>query len=187
MRVAGRSPLIRAVGGTAFRPFFSQIAKRQITADYDEFDSLADLDAALVTSEEYEASRNCYGVKAGQSLEDWEKSGWIRAPDFRGWIQWCVGLLRTADPAGTADSTRVAAARTTIGRSDAGSASAALAVASSAAWSRRSRARAVISMTPRSRRCSARRSTCDHGAVRTLIEQHWAYRLTAADYAANLA
>lgn len=28
------------------------------------------------------------GVKAGQSLADWEKSGWIRAQDPRGWFQW---------------------------------------------------------------------------------------------------
>ena len=80
----------RSVGGTAFRPYFSRVGKRQLDPDYDEFDSLADLEASLLTSEEYEPSRNKYGVKAGQSLEDWEKSGWIRAPDYRGWIQWRV-------------------------------------------------------------------------------------------------
>ena len=28
------------------------------------------------------------GVKAGQSLTDWERSGWIRPLDPRGWFQW---------------------------------------------------------------------------------------------------
>jgi hypothetical protein len=29
-----------------------------------------------------------YGVKASQSIEEWEKAGWIRRQDPRGWMQW---------------------------------------------------------------------------------------------------
>lgn len=29
-----------------------------------------------------------YGVKASQSIEEWEKAGWIRRQDARGWMQW---------------------------------------------------------------------------------------------------
>lgn len=33
-------------------------------------------------------SLNRYGVKAGTSQADWERSGWMHADDPRGWFQW---------------------------------------------------------------------------------------------------
>lgn len=35
-----------------------------------------------------EASVNRFGLRAGQSLQEWEKAGWIWAGDPRGWAQW---------------------------------------------------------------------------------------------------
>ncbi|KAF8322547.1 hypothetical protein DL93DRAFT_2050295, partial [Clavulina sp. PMI_390] len=78
-------------GGTFFRAFHSSILHDDIPEDYDEFPEewYHGLDAdSLLTREVYENSVNRYGVKAGQSLADWEKAGWIRAQDPRGWFQW---------------------------------------------------------------------------------------------------
>lgn len=74
--------------------------------DYDEFPKpwWEFLDAkTLLNSQEYDVEINKYGVKASQSIEDWEKAGWIRAQDPRGWMQvsrppvqmipWCRGGL----------------------------------------------------------------------------------------------
>lgn len=85
-------------GGTFFRPIYSRTLGQQVDADYNEFPEdwfhprpnrnhqLSKPDN--ITRDNYDTSLNFYGVKAGQSLEDWEKSGWIRAQDPRGWFQW---------------------------------------------------------------------------------------------------
>ncbi len=41
-----------------------------------------------LTAETYDASVNRFGIKASQSLAEWEKAGWILAQDERGWFQW---------------------------------------------------------------------------------------------------
>lgn len=33
---------------------------------------------------------NRFGVRAGQSLQEWEKAGWIWAEDPRGWAEWYI-------------------------------------------------------------------------------------------------
>lgn len=33
-------------------------------------------------------SLNCFGIKSRQSLQVWQKKGWIIEPDPRGWFQW---------------------------------------------------------------------------------------------------
>mmetsp|Transcript_83560 Transcript_83560/g.240096 ORF Transcript_83560/g.240096 Transcript_83560/m.240096 type:complete len:274 (+) Transcript_83560:69-890(+) len=37
---------------------------------------------------DYDVSVNKYKAKCGNTLEDWEKSGWMRAQDPYGWFQW---------------------------------------------------------------------------------------------------
>lgn len=43
-----------------------------------------------LTASEPDPELNRYKVKAGQSLQDWEKAGWIWAGDPRGWAEWFV-------------------------------------------------------------------------------------------------
>lgn len=78
-------------GGTYFRPFWSSVCRQMMPADFDEFPSEwyegLDTDRYL-SSENYDPELNRYGVKASQSIEEWEKAGWIRRQDPRGWMQW---------------------------------------------------------------------------------------------------
>lgn len=86
-------------GGTAFRPYHSRVLGQQLSPQQDlsEFPaswySGLDREKKLV-SREYDAGVNRYGVKAGQTLEDWENAGWIRMQDPRGW--WQVNWLLSA-------------------------------------------------------------------------------------------
>lgn len=85
-------------GGTFFRPFYSRVLDQNIPADYNEFPEdwfhpRVKSDRPLskpdnLNRKDYHPKLNFYGVKAGQSLEDWERSGWIRPQDPRGWFQW---------------------------------------------------------------------------------------------------
>jgi hypothetical protein len=85
-------------GGTFFRPFYSRVLEQHIPSDYDEFPEewfhpKADPNRPLskpqnINRAAYDPTLNFYGVKAGQSLEDWERSGWVRPQDPRGWFQW---------------------------------------------------------------------------------------------------
>ncbi|KLO10367.1 hypothetical protein SCHPADRAFT_916380 [Schizopora paradoxa] len=79
-------------GGTAFRSHFSRILNSQLSpSDYEEFPRswYSGLDTEkYLTSTEYDASVNKYGVKAGQALHEWENAGWVRQLDPRGWFQW---------------------------------------------------------------------------------------------------
>jgi len=36
----------------------------------------------------HDATLNCFGVNASQSLATWRRNGWIRPQDPRGWFQW---------------------------------------------------------------------------------------------------
>lgn len=45
------------------------------------------LDDKYLTSQDYLPQINKYKIKASQSIEDWEKQGWIRSQDPRGWCQ----------------------------------------------------------------------------------------------------
>eukprot|EP01114_Cavostelium_apophysatum_P021564 TRINITY_DN7565_c0_g1_i1.p1 TRINITY_DN7565_c0_g1~~TRINITY_DN7565_c0_g1_i1.p1 ORF type:complete len:300 (-),score=33.63 TRINITY_DN7565_c0_g1_i1:20-919(-) len=78
-------------GGTFFRPFYSRVNKQNYEPDLTEFPDEwfagIDVDKYLV-SPDYDSAVNAYSVKAGQSLEDWENSGWIHPQDPRGWAQW---------------------------------------------------------------------------------------------------
>ncbi|KAI5117582.1 hypothetical protein M0805_004577 [Coniferiporia weirii] len=79
-------------GGTAFRRHYSTVLKRMLPeTDYTEFPEswYVNLDTHMyLTAEEYDARVNRYRVRAGQSLEDWERAGWVHEQDPRGWFQW---------------------------------------------------------------------------------------------------
>eukprot|EP01111_Echinosteliopsis_oligospora_P017981 TRINITY_DN800_c0_g1_i1.p1 TRINITY_DN800_c0_g1~~TRINITY_DN800_c0_g1_i1.p1 ORF type:complete len:160 (-),score=27.06 TRINITY_DN800_c0_g1_i1:40-519(-) len=78
-------------GGGFFRPIHSSITKKDYKDDYKEFPEEwyegVDIEK-YITNEEYDVEVNRYHVKAGQSLRDWEKMGWIDPIDPRGWFQW---------------------------------------------------------------------------------------------------
>ena len=43
---------------------------------------------ARLSPKHADASLNCFGVKASQSLSEWHRKGWIYPDDPRGWFQW---------------------------------------------------------------------------------------------------
>lgn len=43
---------------------------------------------AKLCSTHHDASLNCFGVNASQSLKEWRRRGWIHPQDPRGWFQW---------------------------------------------------------------------------------------------------
>jgi len=53
-----------------------------------------DVEGQLISTS-YVPERNKYGVKCGQSIEEWEGMGWINARwDVRGWFQWYERFFR---------------------------------------------------------------------------------------------
>ena len=81
-----------AFGGTYFRPIYSSITKKEYKNKHLEFsiyDWFKNINTkTMVTSSKYTSSLNKYKVRAGSSLEAWEKSGWIKPIDPYGWFQW---------------------------------------------------------------------------------------------------
>ena len=78
-------------GGTYYRPIYSQVVDSQLKSPHEEFpeDWFEGLDIQKqVISSTYDKKVNKYNVKCGQSLLDWEKSGWISNLDPYGWFQW---------------------------------------------------------------------------------------------------
>lgn len=55
---------------------------------HDEFPKIWFKGASLSESGEYEKDKNCFGVRASQSHEEWKKKGWIYKEDPRGWFEW---------------------------------------------------------------------------------------------------
>src|SRR6476620_11483076 len=43
---------------------------------------------ARLCAEKHDATLNCFGVNASQSLAVWRRNGWISGQDPRGWFQW---------------------------------------------------------------------------------------------------
>ena len=71
-------------GGAYFRPIHSGITGKDYEGQYKEFG----LSKELAGHEKFDYSLNKYGVKAGSSLLEWERNGWIVAQDPYGWVQW---------------------------------------------------------------------------------------------------
>lgn len=81
-----------AFGGSYFRPLRSATLGVTVSDDWRELpqDWIAGLDVERVLANpEYDPDVNKFGVACGQSIEEWEKAGWIaHEHDVRGWFQW---------------------------------------------------------------------------------------------------
>lgn len=81
-----------AFGGTYFRPIYSSVTGKNYKNKHKEFEKYGwfkNLDVKkMVTSSICDESINLYKVRAGSSLDAWEKSGWIKEIDPYGWFQW---------------------------------------------------------------------------------------------------
>lgn len=79
-------------GGGYFRPIYSSVVKKSFDRAWEDGIPkrwLRGLDVGKqVASEVYDVKVNKYRVKCGQSLEQWEASGWIHEEDPYGWFQW---------------------------------------------------------------------------------------------------
>lgn len=79
-------------GGTYFRPLYSATLGITISDDWEELppDWIQGISVEHnLTSSSYEPSINKFGVKCGQTIEEWEANGWINHDfDVRGWFQW---------------------------------------------------------------------------------------------------
>ncbi|KZT35991.1 hypothetical protein SISSUDRAFT_1050575 [Sistotremastrum suecicum HHB10207 ss-3] len=115
-----------------------------------------------MTQQKYDPDMNNYGVKAGQSLEAWEKAGWVTEQDPRGWFQWyCRFYLgrRTADDERQIDRWLGVCGPT---------------------------GRFKTALVKKIANQSASWNDRDISPVVRQTLQHWAYRLTEADYNAYL-
>ncbi|KAK8162669.1 hypothetical protein IWX90DRAFT_249926 [Phyllosticta citrichinensis] len=79
-------------GGSYWRPLYSKALGTTIQDDWKELPAgwTKGLDVKrYLKSPSYNAEVNKYGVACGQSIEEWEASGWIMHEyDVRGWFQW---------------------------------------------------------------------------------------------------
>jgi hypothetical protein len=79
-------------GGTYFRPLYSSTLGITISDDWNELPSEWTQGLNIeryLTSPSYDPSINKFGVKCGQTIEEWEANGWINHDfDVRGWFQW---------------------------------------------------------------------------------------------------
>jgi len=79
-------------GGSYWRPVKSRHLGAVIENDWNELPSewIEGLNVhKYLTNSNYDADVNKYQVACGQSIEEWEASGWIRHDyDVRGWFQW---------------------------------------------------------------------------------------------------
>ena len=79
-------------GGTYFRTINSKVVNKKLLNQHKEFIKhgwFTHLDISkYVTSDTCDPSINKYKVRSGLSLEEWERSGWIKSVDPFGWFQW---------------------------------------------------------------------------------------------------
>ena len=68
---------------------YSHVLKHSLSSSVD-IDSLCfpAPPAELLSNDQPDGDLNRFKVRAGQSLQEWEKAGWIWAGDPRGWAQW---------------------------------------------------------------------------------------------------
>jgi len=96
-----------AFGGTYFRDISSAVTGERHTDAWAELPrqwiKSLDISAQLARPwSQYDARVNKYGAKCGNTLEEWETSGWIKSQDPYGWFQWYCRFFqgrRTEDDA----------------------------------------------------------------------------------------
>tara|TARA_A100001037_G_scaffold95129_1_gene86581 strand:+ start:315 stop:815 length:501 start_codon:yes stop_codon:yes gene_type:complete len=49
---------------------------------------LEGIDPRYYSANDYQVTINRFKIRAGQSLQDWQKNGWIHPDDSRGWFEW---------------------------------------------------------------------------------------------------
>jgi len=79
-------------GGTYWRPIYSSITKKNYKNEHLKFPKKwwngLSKDWLILSDDDYNKNINKYKVRCGSSLEDWEKSEWIKKYDPYGWVQW---------------------------------------------------------------------------------------------------
>ncbi|WVQ63205.1 uncharacterized protein L199_001356 [Kwoniella botswanensis] len=79
-----------AFGGGFFADTYSNILKSELSSK-DDISSLPFVipnPTKLLSNTDPDGENNRFRVRAGQSLQEWEKAGWIWKEDPRGWAQW---------------------------------------------------------------------------------------------------
>jgi hypothetical protein len=87
-------------GGTYWRPIRSGVTKKNYKNKHREFKWLRGIPDHKLTSEKCNLKINKYGVHSGTSLKYWESKHWIKSQDPYGWVQWYCRFYngrRTAD------------------------------------------------------------------------------------------
>ncbi|KAF2718269.1 hypothetical protein K431DRAFT_287773 [Polychaeton citri CBS 116435] len=85
-------------GGEYYRPLYSRKLGITVRDDWRELPSSwvsqLPIEKYLI-NQEYDRDINKYKVSCGQSIEEWEASGWIaHEHDVRGWFQWYTRFFR---------------------------------------------------------------------------------------------
>lgn len=77
-------------GGTYWRPIHSSITGKDYKNKHLKHSYLKNIDTNKMTRDfaNYDININKYKVHVGQTLEEWEKKGWITKYDPYGWVQW---------------------------------------------------------------------------------------------------
>ena len=77
-------------GGTYWRPIHSSVTGQEYENKHKKHHYLKNIpdNKMTVDFDKYDPKINKYGVHVGQTLEEWEKKGWITKYDPYGWVQW---------------------------------------------------------------------------------------------------
>ena len=79
-------------GGTYWRPIYSSVTKKNYKGQHLKYPKFwwkgIPQDHLTRSWDDYDKSVNLYKVKVGSTLEFWEEKGWIRPSHPYGWVQW---------------------------------------------------------------------------------------------------
>ncbi len=83
-------------GGTYWRPIYSEINKKNYKDVHKTYPKSwwKGISEEDLSSEEYDKTKNKYGVEVGTSLEFWENKKWIKESHPYGWVHWYCDFYR---------------------------------------------------------------------------------------------